>query len=371
MFVDPKCYVDREYFKEDPQIFEDAVSVFYMSKFCGYAAEEIPRIQASKKITGDIVKDARERDCTVVLGFLYGKALAAVDKGEAANIDEAMQTGICYYQNYVQISRWRKSKQVYSFDADILNELVKTDISKLSLPYDIFAHLPNRSLYLDFTANRTLTDEIKADGCLIQVQAVTLTEDNNDQYCIILMSFLKNNETNLMTAMVFPNEKDGTEIKANELYKNSLGVFVHSADETDGSKHALRSLLILQSLLYLCSYEPDIHETPASKMQYRKAKQNKKKSKTDMPVREYKVGERFGTAFRKWTKGQLGQSDEHTSTGRRNKPHIRKAHWHRHWIGKRGSEERELVVRWHYECFCGLTEKEAEDKLDTVKHSVS
>ena len=64
MFVDPKCYVDREYFKEDPQIFEDAVSVFYMSKFCGYAAEEIPRIQASKKIRE--IQEGRSQGCMTV-----------------------------------------------------------------------------------------------------------------------------------------------------------------------------------------------------------------------------------------------------------------------------------------------------------------
>ena len=38
---------------------------------------------------------------------------------------------------------------------------------------------------------------------------------------------------------------------------------------------------------------------------------------------------------------------------------MRRAHYHRYWIGKRNSDERQLVTRWVHECLCGLTEDEA------------
>ena len=357
MNIAPKSNVSKSFDKLDTKMLEDVITTFYMGKFCGCSPEEISKI----KVNGN---------AEFMLKFLFNEAHNAVDRGEAENLYTGMQIGICYYQDCVQLRRWYRSKQVYSFDADMLKELIRTDITDITLLYDVFEHLPNRSVYLDFSASPEIVNLIDADGCIAQVQTANLVEDNNDQYHIILMLFYKENNIKMIKAMVLPNEKDGSKIAIDDVLKSagSLGLFTNSTSELpEDCRPKLQELLTLQCLLYLCSYEPDIYETTVSKMQNRKAKQSKNKNK---PNREFKVGERFGTAYRKWTKRLLGQSDEHTSTERRNKPHIRKAHWHRHWIGKHGSDKRKLVVRWHYECFCGLTEKEAEDKLDTVKHSV-
>ncbi|MBR0542456.1 MAG: hypothetical protein IJK26_09705 [Clostridia bacterium] len=353
----------KSFLKTNPIIFEDAVTLYYIGKYCGYDFFDLSRLPIQEQENHQIKKSL------ALLGSLWGQAKGRFINGKTPDFDVEFQTGICCYQSYAQASRWNKSKQIYSFDADILRELARTDIKGITLPYDIFEHLPCKCLYLDFSANEELCNTLKADGCLIQVQAATLTEDNYDQYCVLLMSFYKDNDINLMTATVLANQKDGTEISMDELYEASLGL-ITTLDDEETTKQ-LRNILVIQTLLYLCSYEPDIHETPASKMKHRKMKQNKKAGKnTELPTREFKVGERFGEAFRKWTKGQLGQSSDHTPTGRHNKPHLRRAHWHRHWLGKRDGERR-LVIKWHSECFCGVTEDEADGKLDTVRHTVS
>ncbi len=356
----PKYHVNKdEYDKLDFIVLEKSVTNFYMAKFFEYSPEEIAQVDTGTAEVNDMMR------------FVYRVAKKAVHDGTHSDIEEAMQTGICYYQNYVQMKRWYKRKQIYSFDAEILNELIRTDIENITLPHNIFNHLPCDSLCLDFSANKQITRLIGAERCVVQVNPVRLRE-NGEEYHVILVSFYNSNDTNMMKAVVLPNEEGSSDISVKDFIKptTSLGLYIScNADVPVGCHPELQELLVLQCLIYLCSYEPDIHETVVSKAQHRKAKQNKKK-RNDLPNREFKVGERFGAAFRKWTKGQLGQSSEHTETGRKNKPHLRRAHWHRFWVGKRNSEERRLVIKWLSECLCGVSENEAEARLDTVKHEV-
>lgn len=129
----------------------------------------------------------------------------------------------------------------------------------------------------------------------------------------------------------------------------------------------------MQSLIYLCSFELDIRETLVSKQRYKEAKAKKpkdKKAKVDMPEREYKVGEYFGAAFRKFTYENATKSSKSTGTGSAKRPHMRRAHWHGYWRGKKGSENRTLVRRWVHESFINVDYDTGEKKLGVAKHKV-
>jgi hypothetical protein len=364
MNIAPKyCVIEKQFDKMDFKTIENTVTTFYMRKSCDHSPEEIAMLDTGMTDVNDLLR------------FVYKNSSKLVAMGEADTLENAMQQGICYYQNYIQVKSWNRRKQVYTFDADMLNELIRTDISDIVIPYDAFEYLPYRSLYLDFSANSQIVKTVGADGCLVQIQSVTLRETGDQfyQFCVILSSFYKDNEITMMKAVVLPNDKNDVRLSVDEFtkaYDSKLGLYVSETGICpEEMRPELQGMLVVQCLLYLCSYQPDIHETTASKMQYRKVKKAVKSGK-QLPVREYVVGERFGEAFRKWTKGCLGQSSEHTPTGRKNKPHMRRAHYHRFWTGKRDSDERRLVTRWVHECFCGLTEDEAEGSLDTVRHEV-
>lgn len=362
---------NEKFYMMNPNVLTNAILTFYVGGFCGYRPEELVNLGI-------------DRETSEMMKFIYKTAVDMAKEGEY-DVSTAMHIGICYYQNYVQVRNWRKTKQVYSFDSDMLNELIRTDIKGITIPQDVFDYLPNQCVYLDFSANPEIINKIGADGCIAQVNAVTLQGKSSHQNSVVLMSFFKNNEPSYKIATILPNEgnyemsieeilhmaeniSNPNERKSQTASMDITGI---SEDERpEGYEPELQPLLVLQCLLYLCSYEPDIYETASSKMQYRTAKKNKKTRNNEMPNREFKVGERFGEAFRRWTKGMLGQGNEHTATGKHVKPHIRKAHWHRFWVGKRGSEERRLVLKWVSECFCGITEDETENKLDTVKHKV-
>lgn len=349
---------------------EASVNVFHTALFCNVPFEEIART----------VKSA---------AFPYSTLLSTVWSiskmiaRESVISDElSMCTSIATMQKGVQLRRWNRNKQIYSFDRDFISELVNT--GETTFPYDFFERLPYQTLYLDFSeAGKDITEAIGLDGCIVQVNKTFFDDTDGKKlefYVISMLNFNDGDSTHIRTTIVLNDSENGVHMnfsKSNLLMNCDVKKLLETnpvyRDEStatlDEDMAKVQEAVVIQALSYLCSYEPDIRETTASKASYRKAKKNKKKGE-DLPARQFQVGERFGEMFRKWTKGQVGQSSDSVSTGRHNKPHMRRAHWHRYWTGKRDSDDRKLIVKWTHECFCGLTEDNAENKLDIVQHRV-
>lgn len=225
---------------------------------------------------------------------------------------------------------------------------------KMSFPRGIFDRLPYRSFYLDFSKNPTIKRKLNLDGCIVVCDTV------NEKYNIIRIVLYSEGISKSVRIVVLPNDEEfelstyDFECKLTGLNDDS---FIYDISQ-------IQAGLILKCMIYLCSYEPDIRETIASKNNAKQAKKNNSKQKL---TREYSVGERFGEAFRKWTKAQTHNSSNNNSHNHK-KPHVRRAHWHRFWVGKKDSSDRKLVIKWVSECFCGTHNS---NELDVVKHKVN
>lgn len=128
-----------------------------------------------------------------------------------------------------------------------------------------------------------------------------------------------------------------------------IPMFINTATEKkDLAKtfwHILPQVVIV-FLLYLASEntQPSIEQKDIPITSHKSSHRNKHKKNNDEVIKEYIVAEREVALLRS------ADAFEHTSsgnpTGRTVKPHIRRAHWHRYWVGKRDSEERKLVLRF-------------------------
>lgn len=58
----------------------------------------------------------------------------------------------------------------------------------------------------------------------------------------------------------------------------------------------------------------------------------------------WEVGYRVGTALRA---ARAGVGHDHGASHASPRAHLRRAHWHHHWVGPLGSPERRLELRWH------------------------
>jgi hypothetical protein len=92
----------------------------------------------------------------------------------------------------------------------------------------------------------------------------------------------------------------------------------------------------LMSMLYACSDEPDFLDVkPPRILQGRGPVKG-----DDLNVRQ--VGLRIGTALRSHRRASVSSTGVPQSTMT---PHVRRAHWHRFWVGPRNGERR-LTLKW-------------------------
>lgn len=93
------------------------------------------------------------------------------------NVREGCLYGIRTDSNYLSLNKWNKTKQVYSFDADFVGELLKTP-ADVAIPYTIFERLPYQTFFIDFTSLSERYAELIElgsyilDGALVDVNKV-------------------------------------------------------------------------------------------------------------------------------------------------------------------------------------------------------
>lgn len=338
-----------EYFSENfsQSEIENALVSYYVGAYGGYPIDDVRYLKAFNNRLIDFI-DKTTRD--------------EADKADL--IHSAI--GMCHYSYLMKA--WQKSRQSFVFNKDMVSELSKTDTT-FKIPYNIFDRLPFTTLYLDFSANKELCEKIEMDGFLLKIIKVNAAFERHEEavkdndYWVLLGAIYRNGRNTFVRGNVLLNKKTDDEVTLNELTADVLNL-----QKDCNFDIKTQTVLITQALLYLSSYEPDIRETTDSKSKKASYKRNKKKGKKlDKPEGTYIVGERFGAAFRKWTADSTGKESS-TPNGKHVKPHFRRAHWHRYWIGKKNSNDRKLVVKWVHQCLCGANNT---DELDFVKHKVN
>lgn len=331
---------------------EDAVCLYLIAKH-----HDIPFKELGSALADDYHNDALDTIAKVVRE--YNNSDKTKDYQDPEFI---INCAISMYQIVAQVERFRRTKQVFTFDANFLAELSQTDTEFL-IRYNIFHTLPYTTFYLDLSSNKELCTELGVEGVLLNVYNV---KANESEYWILSCIIYQNGHSVTITSQILPNNVETTELAVSEIV-DSVTQSVYLTDQTGVNYEQLFPLLI-QILLYLSSYEPDIRETVVSKSR-RAASKRDKSNKKDKPEREYIVGERFGAAFKKWLTTVEKQHDTTVSGTKKVKPHVRRAHWHRYWIGSKKNNEQTLITKWLHECYCGLDEDLSE--LDTVKHKVN
>ncbi|EKO3632387.1 hypothetical protein M3894_002917 [Vibrio metschnikovii] len=102
---------------------------------------------------------------------------------------------------------------------------------------------------------------------------------------------------------------------------------------------------LVSLVLYVCSEEPEIDDlrTPGEAPSRPQPTKTKKGWKL-FPAKKVKiwtVGKEASKAIRSFNEElQAG------STGSKVRPHVRRAHWHGYWTGKRGTSEQRFIYKW-------------------------
>lgn len=374
-------YIPVEYAKKiDDMEYWKMVEKMVDGRFCGYKFDDVNNltnyILSQRFLTKDGIREYDEK-VIVLLSFLEN----AKDISDKINKEfiAAKKTGIIRTElrdvlaHSLIVSEWAKNKQVFKLDKYFAQALIETKGLKLSR-YQL-EHLPCNCFYLD------LSDIPQANpihGVFVRVHI----EDNdcsiasyiilNDITSPIFYSFYSNNSFNNEDMINFENTIN---LAGSADYSYTLSFFDSKKNfDFDFSGTYSRddiSRLMIQTICYLSSQEPDVEVSPITKTTYKPSKTVKN---TFSEVRQYDVGVRYGKVFSKQlkeAKRQLKQSNNIVSEtkGRKSpKPHFVSAHWSHFWTGK---GRKNYEARWIQATFTGFKGNNIkENNTDVVIHKV-
>lgn len=269
---------------------------------------------------------------------------------------------------------WRKTKRIYSFDSDLAEEVVSTD-GDLVIPVEVLHAMPAPCIYIQ-------TGIIPgADGFFAGVEYDVETHSEE------LRLYILDDNGNLIDACIIHLEQGktlqhGIDEAVKTMRKNIsnheiLRVFDGQLPPTVVSKienTRYISVKAVQLLLYVCADNADIAENPEQARVYQK-----RQSIGDFPreIRKWDVGERIGEQIRviRQQKRDMAKDDaiakddtvesDGISSPRKykNRPHVRRAHWHHYWVGEGRTK---LILKW----VSTLIVNAEDGELDTtiIKH---
>lgn len=235
--------------------------------------------------------------------------------------------------NLAAMLAWRPLKGVYRFDPALLESLWGVTLDR-EIPVDVLLNLPEWCCYIDLEGFGP-ADDMELLGFFVYLEA-----DANTGKREIRLSFARPGDTGPgINTLPFHLDTGGT---IGAMLQGTVDFARLQAPEAKALQDATiehAEAVELYSryfslVLYLCSAERDIIQTSKP----RKVAKNPKKRKRQLPV-EYRVGSAIGGAIRR----ARGSQRTGTGEGTKKAPHIRKAHYHTFWTGKKGEDKKPIV----------------------------
>lgn len=248
---------------------------------------------------------------------------------------------------------WRPTKGIYRFHPALYEALIETDLDG-EIPSSLLLRMPGYAVYIETPVSENMPYPIEGFFAYLsrmgkqdELQIVALLrqderfhgEDFNPLRNVIIYSLpLGNHPVSDLVRLHF--ERGEAESEAGETGKLKRKYSEISDDAKLIIEHVVSSILSL--LLYLCSEQPEIDNwTPAEpKTKFFGTKRRLLAAKEAV---SWDVGLRIGAALDLSAKQDREGSNEGGS-GIAVRPHIRRAHWHSFWVGKRGAQT--LSLRW-------------------------
>jgi hypothetical protein len=145
--------------------------------------------------------------------------------------------------------------------------------------------------------------------------------------------------------------KGGVAAGVEAMLKEAARQFPVSVQTAEGEVEQLSSDVspLVSLVLYLCSQAAEIKEAGAGKrLPSRPKPQKTKKGMRIFPPNHptrWEVGYRLGAALRQALSAR--EPGEPTGTHASPRPHIRRAHWHSFWVGKKDQPDaRSVTLKW-------------------------
>jgi len=238
---------------------------------------------------------------------------------------------------------WIRGKMIYRFDDTLADTLAAQPLDG-KIPPEALHYLPYPCVYIE---RKMLVGDYEAIGFFAWL-------DYADAKILRLQFLQTNGETLPIPIPITGGTIDDSILEfiklASERHGHA-GVSMYDADELLNSPFPKLIAECVNLLLYLCSEKPDVPDD--TELRARRSRDSYGNPKR---VAQWDVGTRIGAALRRTTEREVTEeppNDEDGSIEQAEKkqhasprPHMRRAHWHSFWTGKRDSPEHKLVLCW-------------------------
>lgn len=234
------------------------------------------------------------------------------------------------------LSGWRKTKQVFHFDEDFWGLLQDQGVDD-KIPMEILYQLPYKNIYIEPLGVFVFFDRsFYTDGVEMKIVGF---EDIRTLSEFTVVQLLPNHTLKECCEKII----EETTIKDNQkIFEQALGHKVKFSPEY-AKAHAEFAVPIVQALLYLCAQNKDVEENPEQKKIHKKPTKRVKDQFKE--VQKWDVGKVVVRNLKKDYRSLPTYQRETTTSGWTQRPHMRRAHWHHFWTGKRNGE-RKLILKW-------------------------
>ena len=279
------------------------------------------------------------------------------------------ETGII---TYCGLYNWKRYRQIYNFDADFVNVLIKSATDDIKID-EALKHLPFPSFYInidgvnefrvsgDFSnSNKTIDKNRYVTGFYVY-RNVSIHNKNN---------YNKSEEINALKFDVYLS--DGSSFSYELLIGKGKTVresFDYLRENHETTNMNTSEITILEDviekaivmILYLCAVNSDIKESPKQKV-IRKTNINPN-NKIINDVKKIKindVGYVIGKSIRISTEIEDNKvtTVANSSKGSTKRPHQRRAHFHSYWVGSEKDGTKHIEIKWIAPIFVHLTANE-------------
>ncbi len=307
--------------------------------------------------------DSAIRDCLTTEYNITEDELSSNDLKDVNDLIKATVYNVTFSYN------WTVYKQVYRFDNDVLNMLCEeTDADDIPISV-IKDNLPYPAFFVDnkFTCKHNDNDMVYR-GCF-----VTLLQNYLNKPELGLFFIEDNAESNYLYCLVPLYLGDATLIS---LLKTRNILFNVNTDEEVQSISADLGTQLLKALIYICSANTEI-ETIKVNISDFKNSNNKKKTKKPKTVNQNYVAYKMGSVIRKTKKLYVYDNNSDSETNNNlskhstKSPHMRRAHYHRFWVGKKNEpNERKLITKFIPPLYINYNADTNTKPLPTTIHPV-
>lgn len=234
------------------------------------------------------------------------------------------------------LAAWRTGKSIVRCDGDLWDALQKTGLSE-DLPGSLLCRLPFWGLYLELPPDSVPLPLFDGDGLFADGVFIALADPEKEDWTAELLAMAVSDTPSPRTGEI-PVATVGLPLP------DPLGPALASLPE--GTRAFWQAILPL--LFYLCSEGADWGDRPAPQRPVPKQVRRQGPRFFAPPNPELlTVGPRVGAALRQMGAWSSTAAASAGHTGRKVRPHIRRAHWHGFWRGpKQADAERQYSVKW-------------------------